>query len=292
MFQSIPFQYEEELQKEIALRNYSHCTFLNYKSHLRRLAEFAGVDIALVTSQQCKDYLFHLTTVEKRGANTINTCRSAYLFFRNAVLNDPVNPLFIPYRKPSHALPTILSTDEIITLLDRVHPLKCRAILSLCYGSGLRISEALNLRIHDIDSTKMRVFVKSGKGDKDRFTILSVHSLNLLRKYWRKYKPQGSIMFPGNNPEKPIPVQNVQQAFKEAVAIANLCHNEEKITTHTLRHCFATHLLDAGTTLRSIQLLLGHKSIASTCIYLHLTEQHMSGIVSPIDRKDGDSLGL
>jgi site-specific recombinase XerD len=292
MFQSIPFQHEAELQRAITLHNYSHCTFQNYKSHLRRLAEFSGVDVSLVTPEQCKDYLYHLVVIKKRSADTINMCRSAYLFFRNAILNDPVNPLFIPHFKPSHALPTILSTDEIEKLLDMVHPLKCRAILSLCYGSGLRISEAVNVRIHDIDSTKMRIFVKSGKGNKDRFTILSKHSLNLLRQCWRKYRPQGSIMFPGHNPEKPIPVQNVQQAFKEAVVSAKLSSYGKKITTHTLRHCFATHLLDAGTSLRSIQLLLGHKTISSTSIYLHLTEQHMSDIISPIDRKDGDSLGL
>jgi site-specific recombinase XerD len=173
-----------------------------------------------------------------------------------------------------------------------VHPLKCRAILSLCYGSGLRISEALNVRVCDIDSSKMRVFVRSGKGKKDRYSILSQYSLTLLREYWLKYKPQGSLLFPGRSPEKPIAIQYVQQAFKDAVTASKLSSYGEKITTHTLRHCFATHLLDAGTSLRSIQLLLGHKSISTTCIYLHLTDQHMSGIISPIDRKGGDSLAL
>lgn len=292
MFQSIPFAYENELQREIALRNYSERTFTNYKSHLRRLSEFSGVDIALVTPEQCKEYLYHLAVVRKLGADSVNTCRSAYLFFRSVILDNPVNPSFLPRHKPSHPLPLILGVSEITSIINAIHPLKCRAIVSMCYGSGLRVSEALNLRVCDIDSKRMRVFVRSGKGKKDRYSILSLYSLEMLREYWRKYKPQGSVLFPGRDPERPIPVQSVRQAFSETLKNPGLSPYRGKITIHTLRHCFATHLLDAGTNLRSIQLMLGHKSIESTCIYLQLTDRHMSGITSPVDGKDGDSLVL
>jgi site-specific recombinase XerD len=206
-------------------------------------------------------------------------------------MNDPVNPLLIPAQRKNHKLPCILSSSDVLHLLNGIPSLKYRAVLSLCYGSGLRISEALRIQISDIDSSKMRLFVRQSKGRRERYTLLSHYSHQLLRQYWKKFKPQGSLLFPGRHAGRPIPVQHVQAEMKTAVSCSAL-KSKGKITTHTLRHCFATHLLDAGCNLRTIQLFMGHASINSTCIYLHLTDQHFSSIQSPIDREDGDSLVL
>ncbi|MGD9578992.1 MAG: tyrosine-type recombinase/integrase [Syntrophorhabdus sp.] len=274
------------------LRNYSVCTVKNYKSHnLRRFSEFFNRDLKLLSADDFKEYLYDLTVKRKLGPNSINTCRSAFLFFHFAVMNDPINPLFIPAQKQNHKLPCILSRDEVLYILNGISSLKYRAILSLCYGSGLRISEALRIQVSDIDSKRMRLFVRKSKGRKERYTILSDYSYLLLRQYWRRFKPQGTLLFPGRHADRPIPVQNVQVEMRHAVLRSGL-ESKGKITTHTLRHCFATHLLDAGCDLRTIQILMGHASISSTCIYLHLTVQHFAAIQSPIDRRDGDFLAF
>lgn len=271
------------------LRNYSSCTVINYKSHLRRFSEFFDQDLKLLSIDDLKKYLYHMTVKRGLGPNSINTCRSAFLFFRCAVMNDPVNPLFIPAQRQSHKLPYILSINQVIHLLNSIPNLKYRAVLSLCYGSGLRISEALRIQVSDIDSKKMRLFVRESKGRRERYTLLSNYSYQLLRQYWKKFRPQGPLLFPGRHPEHQIPVQNVQAEMHRAVFSSGLA-SKGKITTHTLRHCFATHLLDAGCDLRTIQLFMGHASLNSTCIYLHLTNLHFSNIKSPLDREDGDSL--
>ena len=135
----------------------------------------------------------------------------------------------------------------------------------------------------------MRLFVRKSKGRRERYTLLSNYSYQLLRQYWKKFKPQGSLLFPGRHIDRHIPVQNVQAEMRHAVSYSRL-DAKGKITTHTLRHCFATHLLDAGCDLRTIQLFMGHADISSTCVYLHLTDQHLANIQSPIDREDGDPL--
>lgn len=289
MFKAKSFLYEAELQREMELRNYSVCTVKNYKSHLRRFSEFFNRDLKLLSTDDFKEYLYHLTTKRKLGPNSINTCRSAFLFFHFAVMNDPVNPLLIPAQRKNHKLPCILSRNEILHLLNSIHNLKYRAVLSLCYGSGLRISEALRIQVSDIDSKKMRLFVRQSKGRRERYTLLSHYSYQLLRQYWKKFRPQGPLVFPGRCPHHPIAVQNVQAEMQFAVSSAGLVA-KGKITTHTLRHCFATHLLDSDCDLRTIQLFLGHASINLTCIYLHLTDQHFAALKSPIDRRDGDFL--
>jgi len=291
MFKAKFFPYEAELEYEMRLRNYSVCTVKNYKSHLRRFSEFFDRDIKLLSAVDFKEYLYYLTVKRKLGPNSINTCRSAFLFFRFAVMNDPVNPLLIPAQRKNHKLPGILSRNEVLHLLNAIPNLKYRAVLSLCYGSGLRISEALRIQVSEIDSKKMRLFVRQSKGRRERYTLLSHYSYQLLRQYWRKFKPQGPLLFPGRCTDHPFAVQNVQAEMQHAVSSAGLAA-KGKITTHTLRHCFATHLLDSGCDLRTIQLFLGHASINSTCIYLHLTDQHFAALKSPIDRKDGDFLAF
>ena len=283
MFRSIPFKYDEELKREIDIRGLSYLTFKNYRSHLRRISEYFSKDIKTVTTEDAKAYLFHLKNDLDQHPQTINLCRAAFLFFQQSISDVYIPPYSLPRHKFSHRLPDILPTDNIITVLDSLS-LKYRAILSLCYGSGLRISESLALDVGDIDSKSMKVYVRHGKGDKSRYTILSAYSLNCLRRYWKSYRPPGPKLFPNrDDPSKAKPAQSVQKSFSDAYK-KRFPNSNKKITTHTLRHCFGTHMLDNGTDLRTIQILLGHKSIKTTSIYLQLTDFHFSKLASPIDR--------
>jgi len=283
MFKSIPFQYDDELKREIDLRGLSYLTFKNYRSHLRRISEYFKKDLKCVTIDEAKDYLYHLKNSLHQHPQTINLCRAAFRFFRLNVLGDFVAPYALPPHKFEYQLPDILSANDILVVLDCLS-LKYKAVLSLCYGSGLRISEALSLEIGDIDSKSMKVHVRHGKGGKSRYTVLSAYSLNCLRQYWKIYRPPGFMLFPKRDrPGEPKPPQHIQKVFSETYK-KRFPYSNKRITTHTLRHCFASHLLDSGTDLRTIQILLGHKSIKSTSIYLQLTDFHFSRLVSPIDR--------
>jgi site-specific recombinase XerD len=284
MFRTISFKYDDELKREIDLRGLSYQTFKNYRSNLRRISEYIGKDIRDVTVEEIKIYLSHLRTDLKQNPQTINLCRAAYLFFHQNILGDNIPSYSVPTHKVIHKLPDILSSDSILLVLSHIS-LRYRAILSLCYGSGLRISEALSLDISDIDSKQMKVLVKKGKGGKSRYSILSLHSLHCLREYWKAFRPIGPKLFPKRDiPSEAKPSQHVQATFSDTYHKV-FPYDNKKITTHTLRHCFATHLLDSGTDLRTIQLLLGHKSIKTTSLYTQLTDYHFSKLISPIDQK-------
>jgi len=283
MFKSIPFMYDEELKREIDLRGLSYLTFKNYRSHLRRLSEYVGKDLKEITAEEAKNYLHHQKADLRQHPQTINLCRAAFIFFRQSVLGEYTAPYTVPRHKFTYELPDILQRDNIITILDSLS-LKYRAILSLCYGSGLRISEALAVELDDIDSKNMKIFVRNGKGGKARYSILSSYSLVCLRKYWKSFSPPGPKLFPKrDHPDEPKPSQYAQKIFAEAYK-TRFPNSSKKITPHTLRHCFGTHMLDSGTDLRTIQALLGHKSIQTTSKYLQLTDFHFSKLVSPIDR--------
>ena len=160
----------------------------------------------------------------------------------------------------------------------------------MCYGSGLRIEESLALEVGDIDSENMKVRIRHAKGGKIRYSILSDYSLDCLRLYWKRYRPPGTNLFPNrDNPSDTLRAQNIQTAFSKMYKQL-YPYSNKRITPHTLRHCFGTHMLDSGVDLRTIQVLLGHKSIQSTSIYTQLTDYHFAKLISPIDRGRSDSL--
>jgi len=283
MFQSIPFKYDDALKREIDLRGLSNNTFKNYRSHLRRISEYFDKDIGDVSVEEAKDYLHHLKSELHQHPQTINLCRAAFIFFHQNVLGTHFFAYTLPSHKFVYQLPDILPANDIATVLECL-PLKHKAVLSLCYGSGLRISEALAVEIGDIDSKNMKLLVRYGKGGKSRYTILSTYSLNCLRKYWKTFRPSGANLFPKlHDPAETMAPQYIRKVFSDTYN-KHFPHSGKRITIHTLRHCFATHLLDSGTDLRTIQILLGHKSIKSTSIYTQLTDYHFSKLVSPIDR--------
>lgn len=176
-------------------------------------------------------------------------------------------------------LPLVLDKEEIKRLFSQLENLKYLAIIQLTYSAGLRISEATNLRLCDINSKSMRVHVECGKGAKERYTKLSQIALQNLRKYWQKYKPK-YYLFPGQKPDIPLHPRSVALVFKKALIKAGI---KKPATLHTLRHSFASHLLDQDEKLHAIQKLLGHSSIKSTVIYLHVSETSLDKIISPLD---------
>ncbi|HZM11265.1 MAG TPA: tyrosine-type recombinase/integrase [Candidatus Limnocylindrales bacterium] len=173
----------------------------------------------------------------------------------------------------------MLSQDEVARWLQAPPHLKTRAVLMTIYAAGLRISEAARLRVPDIDSARMTITIHQGKGNKDRVVMLSPVLLEVLRQYWRRKKPS-EWLFPGKNPDQPVGCNALRRAFHNAVRRAGLT---KKVSPHSLRHSFATHLLESGTDLRTIQLLLGHSSLKPTTRYLHVSQKHVRATASPLD---------
>ena len=209
----------------------------------------------------------------------LNQTVCALRFFYQQTLGRKQMIDFIPFPKPVKKLPVVLSQAEISALLHATRNLKHRTILSTLYATGLRVSEAANLRVSDIDSGRQLIAVRQGKGRKDRFVILSPKLLELLRRYWRVYRPT-PYLFQEDIPGPPISRDGIHYICHKAATAANLT---KPVSPHTLRHCFATHLLEAGTDLRTIQLLLGHTSLRTTAIYLHVSNLALRATTSPLD---------
>jgi site-specific recombinase XerD len=196
------------------------------------------------------------------------------------------NPFVVPtafYPRKTHKLPNVFSVDQIKQLLAVISNPKHRMMVSLFYGSGLRINEMCNLKISDIDSSNFQVKVVHGKGGKDRFTILPKHLLEPLRSYYRKYRPV-EYLFEGQNKGKPMHERSVQHFIEQNITKIGL--GGKDYSGHTLRHSFATHLLDSGTDIHTIKELLGHSSLSTTIVYLHLQTSKRSGLISPFDNLD------
>ncbi len=189
-------------------------------------------------------------------------------------------PERIPYARQPRKLPVVLSADEVVQFLEAVPSLKTRAALTTAYAAGLRASEAVNLKVRDIDSGRMLIRVEHGKGGKDRYVMLSAQLLGILRTYWKLVRP-GDWLFPGRDPDQPLNVQVLHSACRSAVAAAGL---SKRVTVHTLRHSFATHLLENGTDIRIIQVLLGHNNLSSTTRYAQVSSGLIGRTQSPLDR--------
>jgi site-specific recombinase XerD len=227
-------------------------------------------------------FLWHLATERNKTPGTINIYNAAIRFFFAVTLNRTMNYLQMPRMKRAKTLPVILSKSEVSALIDSCINIKHKALLLLAYGSGLRVGELIKLKVEDIDSKAMRVFVRDGEGQKDRYTILSVNALLALRDYWRRYRPKSldRYLFPGIKNVGHLSENAVADAIESAVRKTGI---NKKVSPHTLRHCFATHLLEDGYNLLQIKEMLGHYSIQSTTIYLHLANT-TSGVTSPADK--------
>lgn len=277
--------FMQSMKTSMELKGFAQSTQKTYLAHIQRYAEFCQKHPALTGYDEVRSFLHHAITVKKLSSSYVNSSYGAIKFYFQTVLCREWNMLHIPRVKKKRTLPIILTIEEVFRILRATENLKHRAILSTIYSAGLRVSEAAHLKISDIHSQNMRIFVRQSKGNKDRYTILSERNLQLLREYWKVYRPK-EWLFPGNPDTKPIATRTIQSIFKDSL---NLTGVKKEASVHTLRHCFATHLLNNEASLLQIKELLGHDNIQTTSMYLHLTHAQVFGVKSPFDH-GGDDL--
>jgi site-specific recombinase XerD len=229
-----------------------------------------------------REYQAQLFTKRKLAANTVIQRLAALRFFFIKTLRKPWSVADTPYPKKTFRLPMILSQAEVGQLIDAAETPFHRILLMTAYATGVRRAELAHLKISDIDSQRMVIHVRQGKGRKDRYVMLSPRLLEALRAYWKAVRPR-DFLFPGAVLDRPITTGSIKKVCQRARQAAGL---DKCITAHTLRHSFATHLLEAGTDLRTIQVLLGHRSFNTTARYVHVATASLASIRSPLDRLD------
>jgi integrase/recombinase XerD len=268
----------QHLIEDLQLRNRSPKTIEAYVFHLRELSRHFNQSPDQLDNEQVHRYLLHLLHHRKVSWSSYNQAVAALRFFYRVTYPSDTVVTRLPYGKRPKLLPAVRSPQQVALFLDTVHERTIRMVLRSIYATGLRISEALHLTAAQIDSSRMVVRVV-GKGQKERLVPLSPRLLEELRAYWRATRPT-QWMFPGKDRHRPLNTATVQKACKRACRDAGL----PRITPHTLRHCHATHLLEAGVDTRTIQALLGHHRIGTTALYTHVTLAGLRQVVSPLDR--------
>ncbi|AHF06204.1 tyrosine-type recombinase/integrase [Desulfitobacterium metallireducens] len=271
-------ELRRKMKADMELKGYSPRTLSSYIKRVAGFANYFGKSPNDLGEDEIKEYLHHLITLP-RSDSYINGAYSALKFLYQVTLQREWSSLRIPRTKMRKRLPEVLATSEIKELLKATSNLKHRTLLMTIYAAGLRVSEAANLKVNDIDSRRMVIRVRQGKGNKDRYTLLSEVNLSLLRTYWKAYQPQ-IWLFPGVTSDKPITTRTIQKVFQTSKEKAKITKN---VSVHSLRHSFATHLLESGTDIYHIQRLMGHSSTKTTSIYIHLKQENMLKIKSPID---------
>lgn len=272
---------------DMTLKGFSPHTQRAYLRAVTMLAAHFGKSPDRLTKNEVRAFLVHVLTRKKVSQSYFNQIVAALRFIfqetlnRDWVLKGPIKS------RAEHKLPAVLSLSEVEQFFGAVTSLKYRAILMIEYAAGLRVSEVVNLRVDDIDSRRMVIRVRQGKGRKDRYVILSPRLLALLREYWEAARPT-TWLFPGKNPDKPITSTAVHNNCKLALKESGLKKN---VSCHTLRHTFATHLLESNTNIRVIQLLLGHRSLRTTAIYTHVANRDVLSTKSPLELLDAAVLG-
>lgn len=268
---------------ELQRRNYSPNTIRSYIHAIEDFAKHFGRSPYRLGPEHIRQYQVHLFRDRKLSAGTIEGRTAALRFLFVKTLKRPYLHDQIPFPKRQRPLPTVLSQEEVARLIGSARNLMHRAMLMTLYGTGVRRTELCQLKTTDIDSKRMVIRVRHGKGGRDRDVLLSEKLLETLREYWRWMKPR-TYLFPGTvkgwRADVPITSKIVWMAVDEARKRAGI---EKHISPHTLRHSFATHMLEAGADLRTIQVLLGHAELADTAVYLHLSRRHLQAVASPIE---------
>jgi site-specific recombinase XerD len=270
----------ERMEADLELKGFARTTRKEYLLRVRHFVAHFGRSPDELGEKDVRQFLLHLVRDRGVRATTHRMYVAALRFLLVVTLQRPEVVAAIPWPKVPRTLPEILSGGEVERLLAAVRSLKHRALLMTAYGAGLRISEACTLEVGDIDSKRMFIHVREGKRGKDRYVMLSPKLLDALRLHWRRSRPRGRYLFPGGFPGAPISASAVHRVLKKAVADAGLT---KRVTFHSLRHGFATHLLETGADIRTIQKLLGHSSIQTTARYTAVTKQHIGRTRSPLD---------
>jgi site-specific recombinase XerD len=271
----------DKMDGDMKLRGLSENTRKTYLRCTEGFVKHYGKSPTLMGKVEVRDFLLHLVDDLKRSPATYNVYAASLKFFYSFTVERPEEVVWIRQMRVPHRLPGILSADEIERLLGALGSLKMQAIVMTAYGAGLRVSEVLNLRVSDIDSRRMVIHVRHGKGDRDRYTMLPKLLLETLRAYWKQARPPGPDLFPGRKPGTVLTREAVSSALTRAAACVKL---SKRVHPHVLRHAFATHLLEAGTDLRTLQVLLGHVSIRTTARYAQVSPVMIRRTKSPADR--------
>ena len=269
----------QQMTDQMTVRGMAEKTKEAYLRAVTGLAKYYRRSPVQVTEQEVQQYLLHLIEERRLAWSSCNVAANGLKFFYHVTLDRSEAQFCIPQAKTPQRLPEILSREEIERLLAAASELKHRVLLMLTYSAGLRVSEVAHLKVSHIDSGRMSVRVEQGKGNKDRYTVLSARMLKELRRYWLAYRPE-VWLFTGRDRARPMHVKTIQRIFyaaKDRAGIVKTCG------IHALRHAFATHLLEAGTDLHTIQRLLGHGHLSTTMRYFHLAQKHLLNAGSPLD---------
>lgn len=265
--------------EDMTVRNLSPATQRSYLHAVAKFSRYFGRSPDQLDIEDVRAFQVYLVS---QGISwpSLNQTVCALRFFYGVTLNRPEIPERIPYAREPRKLPVILGADEVVRFLEAVPSLKTRVALTTAYAAGLRASEAVSLQVSDIDSSRMLILVRHGKGAKDRTVMLPQQLLSILRVYWRLARPK-LWLFPGRGNDKPIDVQVLHAACRSAAEAAGLA---KRVSVHTLRHSFATHLLESGVDIRIIQVLLGHNNLSTTARYTQVAATTIARTQSPLER--------
>ena len=276
---------KDEVLKQVEfhtqLRGLCKNTQLEYYGRVKGYQNHFNKSATELDINNIQEYLHYLYVEKHLSSASVNTYNSGLRFLYNIVLDTPINLYKIPCHKKKHRFPQILTKAEVKLLLNSCKNLRDKTIFTTIYSAGLRLNEAANLKVSDIDSENMQILIRNGKGGKDRFAILSIANLKLLREYWREYRPTDWLFLnlSNNKSNTHLSGRGIQNAFTTKINSGIT----KEITTHTLRHSFATHLLEDGVSIFHIKQLLGHVDISTTCLYLHIIKISNLNVLSPMD---------
>ena len=273
-------QVLEKLKFDIELRGLSKNTKDEYFTKVKIFQNHFDKPATELGEKDIREFLHYLSTEKGLTSGSVNSYNSGLRFLYGVTLNVNLNCKQIPRHRKKRNFPDILTQEEIQSIFAACDNLRDKSILMTIYGAGLRLSEVACLKVSDIDSNKMQLLIRDGKGSKDRFALLSQSNLEILRDYWKVYHPKEWLFYSRVNSGThitPRGVANIFNKYKNQVGII------KDVSTHTLRHCFATHLLESGVSIFHIKQLLGHSDISTTCFYLHLLKIESLNVTSPLD---------
>ena len=267
------------MTEDLQLAGYSPATAKKYLHYAKKFTAYFMRSPEEMGEEEIREFLLYLLNERDFSHHTYRQVRASIEFLYKITLRRPVEVEHIRPRKKKRSLPAILSGREVNALLDSVYSMHHRAIMMTMYASGLRVTEVCRLHVTDIDSKRMLIHVHCGKGSKDRYALLAQRQLEYLRAYYQKTRPK-VWLFPGHTNEGHISYCRVREVFNISVKRAGI---KKKVTPHILRHSFATHMLELGTDVAIIKELLGHKSLGTTQIYIHMGVERIKGVISPFD---------
>lgn len=269
----------QRMTDDMRLRNFSRWTQRAYLQAVSQFARHFGRSPEQIIREEIREYMLYLIRERKVAWSTYNIARCSLRFLYEQTLGQTNVLQGLPCPKEPKRLPVVLTLDEVAKFFEACPSPRYLTLFQCAYAGGLRVSEVANLRVNDIDSQRMVIHIQQGKGGRDRYVPLSPRLLETLREHWRRYKP-AEWLFPGEPETQPITTGSVMRYCRHVSEEASL---GKRVTMHSLRHSYATHLLEAGTDLRSIQVLLGHRNLKTTALYTHVSQQRLAATPSPLD---------